>query len=87
VRVIETRDPHEALRCRRAQYSGYPAEVTVNGSKVLGIVRSVKEETGPRWIVTIIPTKLKVFPRPRHKPSYNSITRGGAVLRLGEKWH
>jgi hypothetical protein len=69
---IETRDHHEARRCRRAQYSGYPAEVIVSGSTILGVVRSVQEEPGPRWIVTIIPTKPKNRPVPRRKISYLS---------------
>jgi hypothetical protein len=69
---IETRDPREARRCRRAQYSGYPAEVIVSGSTILGVVRSVQEESGPRWIVTIIPTKPKSLPVIRRKTSYLS---------------
>jgi hypothetical protein len=82
VLVIETRYPHEALRCRRAQYSGYPAEVTVNGSRVLGIVRSVKEETGPLWIVTIVPTTPKVFRRARPSCQFASErTKGGFGAR------
>lgn len=69
MQTIETRDAHEAKRCRRAQYSGYPAEVTLNGSRVLGIVLSVREEPGPLWTVAIIPREPIVFPLPRHKPS------------------
>jgi hypothetical protein len=67
---IETKVPSEAQRSRRAQYSGYPAEIS--GSTVLGIVLSVREEPGPVWTVTIIPTEPKVFPLPRHKPLYLS---------------
>ena len=59
--VIETSNPREAQRCRRAQYSGLPATITLNGSRVRGIVRSVKEEPGALWIVTIIPKAEKVF--------------------------
>jgi hypothetical protein len=71
MQMIETKDPVEAQRCRRAQYSGCPTKVTLSGSTVLGLVRSVKEESGPRWIVTIIPKEPKVFALPRQKPTYN----------------
>jgi hypothetical protein len=70
VQMFETRDAREAKRCRRAQYSGYPTEITVSGSRVLGIVRAVKEEKGPLWIVTIFPTASKVFSLPRHRPHH-----------------
>jgi hypothetical protein len=39
-------------RCRRAQYVGFPTAVTLSGSKFVGLVQSVKQEVGPRWIVT-----------------------------------
>jgi hypothetical protein len=55
VEVIETSNPVEAQRYRRAQYSGLPTTITLNGSAVRGLVRSVKEETRALWIVTIIP--------------------------------
>ena len=71
MQMIETKDPLEAQRCRRAQYRGYPTKVTLSGSTFLGLVKSVKEEAGPRWIVTIVPKEHKVFALPRHKPSYN----------------
>ena len=71
MQMIETKDPLEARRCRLAQYTGFPAKVTLSGSTFLGVVKSVKEETGPRWIVAIIPKEPKVFALPRHKPSYN----------------
>ena len=70
MRVIETKDPREAQRCRRAQYSGLASTSTLNGSTVRGVVRSVREETGALWVVTIIPKERKVFALPRHKPSY-----------------
>ena len=66
--TLETNDPREAQRCRRAQYIGHPAEVTISGSKILGVVRSVKQDPGPLWVVTIIPTENKTYPLPRHKP-------------------
>jgi hypothetical protein len=68
MQMLETKDPCEAQRCRRAQYTGYPLEVTVSGSQVFGIVRSVKQQLGPLWVVTISPTEPKVYQRPRHKP-------------------
>ena len=70
MRVLETDDPVEAQRCRRAQYAGYAKEVIINGSKVLGIVRSVKQEPGRSWVVTIIPTAPKVFALQPYRPSY-----------------
>jgi hypothetical protein len=71
VEVIETKDPHEAQRCRRAQYSGLPTTITLNGSTIRGVVRSVKEEPGALWIVSIITKEQKDFAFPRHRPSYN----------------
>ena len=59
MQVIETNDPVEAQRCRRAQYVGITTAVTLGGSKFVGLVQSVKHEVGPRWIVTIIPKQLK----------------------------
>jgi hypothetical protein len=70
MQVIETNDPVEAQRCRRAQYAGLPTAATLGGSKFLGLVRSVKEEVGPRWIVTIIPKEPKVFALPRYRPNH-----------------
>jgi hypothetical protein len=58
VQTVETSDSNEAQRCRRAQYSGLPTTVNLNGPTVLGLVRSVKEDrsgSAPRWFVTIIP--------------------------------
>jgi hypothetical protein len=60
MRVIRTNDPHEAQLCRLAQYLGLPKSITLSGSTFYGVVRSVKEEAGPLWIVTIIPTERKV---------------------------
>jgi hypothetical protein len=61
MRVIRTNDSHEAHLCRLAQYLGLPKSITLSGSTLYGLVRSVKEEAGPLWIVTIIPTERKVF--------------------------
>jgi protocatechuate 3,4-dioxygenase beta subunit len=69
MRVLETNDPVEARRCRRAQYGGYPKEVAINGSKFFGIVRSVTQEPGRSWVVTIIPTEPKVYPLRPYRPS------------------
>jgi hypothetical protein len=60
MQVIKTNDPVEAQRCRRAQYVGIPTAVTLGGS--------VKQEIGPRWIVTIIPKQPKVFALARYRP-------------------
>jgi hypothetical protein len=68
--ILEITDAQEAQRCRRAQYSGVPAKVTLNGSTIRCLVRSVREETPALWIVTIVPKEEKVFLLPRHKPSY-----------------
>ena len=70
MQVIETNDPVAAQRCRRAQYVGFPTALTLGGSKVVGLVQSVKEELGPRWIVTIIPQHSKVFALPRYRPHH-----------------
>jgi hypothetical protein len=70
VEIIEILSAIEAQRCRRAQYKGMPATIKLNGSTVSGLVRSVKEETGALWIVTLIPKEQKVFALPRHRPSY-----------------
>jgi hypothetical protein len=72
VEVIEISNPLEAQRCRRAQYSGLPTRISLNGATVRGVVRSVKEETGARWKVTIIPKAEKIFVLPRHRPSYTA---------------
>jgi hypothetical protein len=63
-------DAVEAQRCRRAQYVGFPTAVTLGGSKFVGLVQSVKQEVGPRWIVTIIPKQPEVFAVPRYRPHH-----------------
>ena len=68
MQVIETNDPLEAQRCRRAQYVGLPTAVTLGGSRFVGLVQSVKQEVGQRWIVTIIPKQPKVFALQRYRP-------------------
>ena len=59
MQIIETNDPVEAQRCRRVQYNGHPTSVTLGGSKFVGVVKSVKEEVGPRWIITLSQKKPK----------------------------
>ena len=57
MRSIEITDPKEARRARLAQFQGYTATLTLMGSTVTGLVRSVKEDatsTPPRWIVTVV---------------------------------
>jgi hypothetical protein len=52
---IQTTDPKEARRARLAQFQGHKAMLTLMGSTVRGLVRSVKEDTTstpPRWIVS-----------------------------------
>jgi hypothetical protein len=70
MQTIETSDHIEAQRCRRAQYTGLPATLTLNGSTVLGVVMAVRPEPGPRWVVTIVPKEAKTFSLPRQRPSF-----------------
>jgi hypothetical protein len=62
VQTVETSSFREATRCRRAQYSGRAVELTLNGSRFFGMVRSVQEDRSSiarRWIITIVPTVEK----------------------------
>jgi hypothetical protein len=62
MQTVETSSSIEAQRCRRAQYNGRTAELSLKGSKILGMVRSVQEDRSrspQRWIVTIVPTVEK----------------------------
>jgi hypothetical protein len=43
VQTVETTNPIEARRCRRAQHRGRPAELRLDGSRFFGIVRAVQE--------------------------------------------
>jgi hypothetical protein len=61
MRVIKTKDPHEAQRCRLAQYLGLPKKIAVSGSTFYGVVQSVREDAGPLWVITFIPTERKDF--------------------------
>jgi hypothetical protein len=62
VQTVETSNSIEARRCRYAQYTGRPAELSLNGSNFFGMVRSVQEDRSrspQRWIITIVPTVEK----------------------------
>jgi len=62
MQTIETSSSVEAQRCRRAQYIGRTVELSLNGSRFFGMVRSVQEDRSrspQRWIVTIVPTVEK----------------------------
>jgi hypothetical protein len=62
MQIAETTNSVEATRCRRAQYSGRAVELSLNGSRFFGMVRSVQEDRSyspQRWIVTIVPTVEK----------------------------
>jgi hypothetical protein len=55
--TFETTDAKVAIRCRYDQHRGQKTTVTVEGSPVTGLVRSVVEveSSNPRrWIVTVI---------------------------------
>jgi hypothetical protein len=57
MQTIETTNPIEARRARYAQYRGQKAKLTLMGSPVTGMVRSVMEvpSSSPvRWIVTVV---------------------------------
>src|SRR6202140_2933935 len=56
--TFETTDPKVARRCRYDQHRGQKTTLTVGGSLVTGLVRSVMEVKSPsnptRWIVTVL---------------------------------
>jgi hypothetical protein len=57
MQTFETTDAKVARRCRYAQHRGRKAILTVEGSRVTGLVRSVMEvqSSNPRrWLVTVI---------------------------------
>jgi hypothetical protein len=54
---FETTDRKVARRCRYDQHRGQKTVVTVDGSRVTGLVHSIKEDRSgilTRWIVTVI---------------------------------
>jgi hypothetical protein len=57
MQTFETTDPKVARRCRYDQHRGQKTAVTVEGSRVTGLVRSIKEDKSrnpTRWIITVI---------------------------------
>jgi hypothetical protein len=55
--TFETTNPKVARRCRYDQHRGQKTAVTVEGSLVTGMVRSVMEveSSNPmRWIITVV---------------------------------
>jgi hypothetical protein len=66
VQLFQTNDPIEARTCRRAQFSGFAKQLTLNGVAVSGLVHSVMEDKAlvpTLWTVTIIPQAIVA-----HKP-------------------
>jgi hypothetical protein len=57
MQTFETLDPKVARRCRYDQHRGRKTTLTVKGSLVTGLVRSVmevKSSTQTRWIITVL---------------------------------
>jgi hypothetical protein len=57
MQTFDTTDLKVARRCRRDQYRGQKTTLTVEGSLVSGLVRSVmevKSSNPTRWTVTVI---------------------------------
>jgi hypothetical protein len=57
MRTFETANAKVARRCRYDQHRGQRTTVTVEGSPVTGLVRSVmevKSSNPTRWIITVI---------------------------------
>jgi hypothetical protein len=57
MQTFETTDPKVARRCRYDQHRGQKTTLTVRGSIVTGLVRSVmevKSSNPARWIVTVV---------------------------------
>jgi hypothetical protein len=74
VQFFQTNDPIEARTCRRAQFSGYAKELTLNGVAISGLVHSVKEDNAlvpTCWTVTIIPQAIVA-----HKPRRSASAKG-----------
>jgi len=74
MQTIQTNDENEARTCRRAQFAGRVAEVTVGGIKMTGLVYAVKEDTAVipmQWSITISPKAIPTF-KPQRKPKYTS---------------
>jgi hypothetical protein len=59
MQTFETIDSKVARRCRYDQHRGQKTTVTVEGSPVIGLVRSVMEvhfSNPKRWLITIFAT-------------------------------
>jgi hypothetical protein len=57
MQTIKTTNPIEARRARYAQYRGQKATLTLMGTTVTGMVRSVNEDRSgalKRWTVTVV---------------------------------
>jgi len=60
MKTFETTDQTLARRCRYAQYRNERATLTIEGSLVTGLVRSVREvaSSAPmRWVITVVTKK------------------------------
>jgi hypothetical protein len=74
VKTFEIDDAIELRRCKRAQFSGWAAELSLNGTVVTGVVHSIVEipsSSNRRWIVKIARRSTRAaeaLPRsPNHK--------------------
>jgi hypothetical protein len=57
MQTFQTTDPKIARRCRYDQYRGQKITLTVEGSPVTALVRSVmevKSSNPTRWIITLV---------------------------------
>ena len=60
MKTFETTDQTLARRCRFAQYRNERATLTIEGSLVTGLVRSVREvppSLPVRWVITVVTKK------------------------------
>ena len=65
VQTFRTHDLVVARRCRRAQYSGRIATLTLDGISVSGVFHSVREDFGTgqtQWTIAVIPKVQASFP-------------------------
>ncbi len=64
MQIIRTNDENEARTCRRAQFAGRVAEITVGGITTSGLVYAVKADpavTPAQWTITILPKSIPAF--------------------------
>jgi hypothetical protein len=76
MQILETTDAKVARRCRYDQHRGQTTTVTVRGSPVTGLVRSVMEVESShpaRWIITVL-AKPSIAVTQNH-PSMDAIDR------------